>query len=100
MNPIVPGRVIAGAFGMTAFAVAIISGLAVNNPASDILYRALISMVTCYAIGLIIGIVGEYVIQEHMRQYREAEPIPDSQAAIEQFSGNSQPENGSEVIEV
>jgi hypothetical protein len=50
-----PANVIAGVFGLSAFLVAIIAGLAAGNPASDILAPALVSMIVLYLVGIWVG---------------------------------------------
>ncbi len=63
---------------MIAFAISVIAGLVVGNPAGDILWRSLVSMICCYTLGLLIGIICEHVVQEHLRRYRADRPAPDS----------------------
>lgn len=69
-------RVMAGCFAMSAFAVAIASGLGTGNPATMILGRALIAMMICYPVGLVIGVVCERVIAQHMADYQQQRPLP------------------------
>lgn len=78
VNPIVPHRIIAGVFGMAAFVVAILSGLWVDNPVTSILLRALAAMVLCYGLGLVVGWVCEFVVREHLTQYKQAHPVSES----------------------
>lgn len=60
------GRVIAGLFALSAFAVAIVAGLAAGNNAAQIMLRAIVAMVLCYPLGFLIGSVCEYVIDSHV----------------------------------
>jgi hypothetical protein len=60
-------RAVAGCFALAAFAVAVIAGLAGGNASSSILVRALIAMIVCYPVGLIIGLVCQHVIEDHVR---------------------------------
>lgn len=60
-------RVMAGSFGLTAFAVAVIAGLAAGNTASHILLQAIVSMLVCHVVGLILGGLAEHVVREHLR---------------------------------
>lgn len=55
--------------------MAIISGLASENPASRVLGAALVCMVACHLVGLGIGMVGERVVEGYLRQYRAARPV-------------------------
>lgn len=59
------GRVIASCFALAAFAVAIFAGLAGENPAAQILLRAVTAMFICYPVGLIVGLVCDNVIRSH-----------------------------------
>ena len=47
---------------MAAFAVAIVAGIAVANPAGIVLVRALIAMLICYPIGFIVGSICEHFL--------------------------------------
>lgn len=60
-----PRRIIAGCFALCAFALALLSGLSAEAPIVVILTRGLVSLVGCYIVGLLIGIVGERCIAEH-----------------------------------
>lgn len=59
-------KLVASCFAMTAFAVAIIAGLAAGNGPGAVLVRALLAMIGCYVIGLIIGMVCQSVLVQHM----------------------------------
>ena len=74
---IMTAKVIAGCFALSAFAVAILSGLTSDNTTAQILQRAVISMIVCYPVGLIVGIVCERVIVSHIREHERANPVPD-----------------------
>ena len=50
-------NVLAGCFSLTAFAVALIAGLAGDNAASNVLLRALIAMILAYPVGLVAGMI-------------------------------------------
>ena len=60
-------RAVAGCFALAAFAVAVVAGLAGGNTPSSILVRALMAMVVCYPVGLVIGLVCQRVIEEHVK---------------------------------
>ncbi|MFG0251729.1 MAG: hypothetical protein ACF8NJ_02510 [Phycisphaerales bacterium JB038] len=82
VNPIAPSRVIAGACGMAAFAVAVISGLWVDNPVASILSRALLSLALCYALGMLVGTICEHAVREHMVRYKAERPVPEADSAL------------------
>lgn len=72
------GRVIAGLFALAAFGVAVISGLASDNPASSVLSRALMAMFMSYPVGWIVGMICQHVIDDHLKIHKEANPALDS----------------------
>ncbi|MHC4769680.1 MAG: hypothetical protein ACYTEI_13350 [Planctomycetota bacterium] len=71
-------RAVAGCFSLAAFAVAVVAGLAGGNTPSSILLRALMAMVVCYPVGLVIGIVCQYVIEEHVKASPAANAVGQS----------------------
>lgn len=72
-----PTKVVAGVFGLAAFALAVVAGLGAGNPSTDVLLRALVSMAACYSIGLVLGMIGERTVDEHVREYIAARAVPD-----------------------
>ncbi len=70
-------RVMAGCFALSAFAVAIVAGMAGYGSAADILSRALIAMVLCYPVGMIAGMICERVVNERVAQHELDHPVPD-----------------------
>ena len=73
-------RAVAGCFALAAFAVAVVAGLAGGNAPSAILVRALIAMVVCYPMGLVIGLVCQHVIEEHVKARSGANVVPGQDA--------------------
>jgi hypothetical protein len=70
-------RAVAGCFALAAFAVAVVAGLAGGNTPSSILLRALMAMIVCYPIGLVIGLVCQHVIEEHVKTRSTATAVSD-----------------------
>jgi hypothetical protein len=68
---------IASIFALAAFAVAVVAGLAGDNATRTILTNAIVAMIVCNVVGLLIGAVLERTIDDHMKQYRAANVIPD-----------------------
>jgi predicted histidine transporter YuiF (NhaC family) len=66
--------------------VAVVAGLAGGNGATAILLRALIIMVICYPVGLLAGLVCQYVVDLHLRQQAEEAAA----AASEQSARNAE----------
>ena len=67
---------VSGACGLTGFAIAILAGLAADNPASVILTRALIAMVACYAVGVFIGLIASRAVREATAIHIAGNPAP------------------------
>ena len=74
---------IATAAGLSGFAVAVIAGLAVENPGQVVLGRALVSMMGCYVLGQILGSGAENVVRRRIEAYKSEHPAPDVMAVIE-----------------
>ena len=74
------GSVVAGCFAMAGFAVAVIAGLTSGNPTTSILIRALIAMVACYPVGLLIGVICQQVVKDHLDEPARANLVPDQAA--------------------
>ncbi len=70
-----PVRIIATSFAFIAFTIAMICGLAAQNPGSTIISRALVAMMVCYALGLGIGILGKRTVEEHVEEYKKKYPV-------------------------
>lgn len=75
MTQATPAKLAAGCCALGAFAVAIVAGLAADNPADLILTRAIVSMMVCYVVGAGIGAVGSRAIEEGVRAHREAHGV-------------------------
>jgi hypothetical protein len=59
--------VAAGCLGLSGFAVAMLAGVASNNPADIVLTRAILSLVACSPIGAGLGWVFEIIITKHQQ---------------------------------
>lgn len=62
-----PATTIAGCYALAAFAVAIISGLAADAPASEILANAILALMLCYFLGIIAAKVFRVILDEYQR---------------------------------
>jgi uncharacterized protein (DUF697 family) len=70
-----PAKLIASSLALTAFAVMIVAGLSVDNPAATTLTRALAAMAIAYAAGWAIGRVAEKALREEIEAYKTEHPI-------------------------
>jgi hypothetical protein len=75
VTPGVPAKVVASTTGLAAFTVAIVAGLAVDNPADQILSRALICMFVCNVVGLAIGLLAERTVVDAVNSYIQSRPV-------------------------
>lgn len=85
-----PTRLIGACMGLAGFALAIVAGLAADNPSSQILLHAILSMLGCQMVGLAIGAVAEHAVDERTAAHRAAHPIGaevDVEAAPEEDAG-------------
>ena len=64
--PVETGRVIASCFALAAFAVSVLTGLAENIDAAQILLRAVAAMIVCFPVGAIVGLTCDSVIRSHL----------------------------------
>ncbi len=62
--------------GLAAFAIAVVAGLAAENPGEVILFRAIISMFLCQILGIGVGIVIEHVTRASIEAHKLARPDP------------------------
>lgn len=70
--------------GLTGFAIACFAGMIAGNPANTVLIRSLICMFACYLLGSIVGAVGEWVVNQHLADYKAKNPIPEYQPEKEE----------------
>lgn len=69
MTPGVAAKVIGASSGLTAFAVAMVAGLAADNTAEAVLSRALIAMIVCNIVGWIAGLICERTVRAALDAY-------------------------------
>lgn len=70
-----PTRLIATSFALTAFAAAVLAGIVADNPASTVLWRALLAMVGCYVAGALIGAIASRALEDQIDRYKQAHPL-------------------------
>lgn len=69
-------RVLASSMALSAFAIACLAGMTSGNEANSTLVRALVSMAICYLAGTLLGMLAEWVVENHLREYKARNPIP------------------------
>ena len=78
-----PVRAIGACFAISAFAVAITSGLLSRSEAEDTLTTAIIAMFVCQPIGLAVGFALKYATFEKIEMHRETNPVPDAFESVQ-----------------
>jgi hypothetical protein len=69
--------VIGGCIGLCGFAVALLAGLSAGNALDVILSRALVALAGCVVLGLVVGLLGERAVRQHIAESRAAsQPRP------------------------
>jgi putative Mn2+ efflux pump MntP len=86
LNVGITTKLIATAFALCGFTVAVVSGLAAGNSAQRVLTTALISMIVCQIAGLLVGIVGERTVNDYVQTYKRDHPIPGAPRALAEDS--------------
>jgi hypothetical protein len=76
MQLISPVKVIAACAGLTGFAIAMLAGLAAENPADVILARAIAALVVCYVAGGVIGLAMDHAVRAGIEDYKAERPSP------------------------
>ena len=87
---------VSAACGLTGFAVAILGGLAADNPTSVILTRALIAMTACYAMGVFIGFLASRAVLDATAMHIIKNPAPDLEEVRRVARSGSAPATGDE----
>lgn len=78
------GRHTGGILGMLAFSVSIVVGLSAGNPVGVILSRAVWALCVFCVIGLLVGGVAQYVINDYgKRRYQEITTSPEDEVPAE-----------------
>lgn len=94
-----PSQVISAVFAMTTFIVALIAGLAADNPASVTLPRATFAMVLMYLVGGAVGLLTQRIVSDHADRYRvramsglktSGEPVEKSAHSTDSFPNSQQ----------
>ncbi len=87
-----PSKIYAAVLGLTAFAVAIATGLAVGADASATLRRAIVSMVVCYPVGALLGLIAGHAVREYLKNYRAEHLPPSMEDAVAMYASEEEVE--------
>lgn len=82
----IPSRLIATCFAIASFLAALCVGLAAGNDPVTILTRSILVLVACYLIALPIGALAHWAIRQHIEQYKQTYPIPETMDDLENAS--------------
>lgn len=93
-------KVIAAAFALCAFVIAIISGLAADNPGSQVILQAGITLLVCHLIGSCAAACFAHLVQEHTELYINQRAIPsiDMSSQDTQYMVDDQNNQGAESL--
>ena len=79
-------KTLASVLALSAFLTAIVAGGFAGNPAPHVLKIAIISMIVCYIVGVLVGMVSEHAVTEYLTEYRRASPVPDIASELDRGS--------------
>jgi hypothetical protein len=77
-----PAKAVACCFSLSAFSIAIISGLGAGRTAASILVTALAALFVCHLLGAIAAAVIEAALREHLNRHRALRPIPSGDPSV------------------
>lgn len=80
---IMPAKQITSIFCLVAFVIALLVGIAVDNPLETILWNALRAGAVCYVVGAIFSTIAVKVVNDHIETLKEQNPIPDPNLPLE-----------------
>lgn len=80
-----PIKLFAAVLALTAFAVALIAGLASGADSASTLKRAMVSMLVCYAVGAALGVIAGHAISEYLRGYAAERPAMSMDEAMASY---------------
>ena len=75
-----PNR-IAATTSLIAFALCLVMGMLAENPFATILLRALAAMVVTLIVGMILGAMGQKMIEENLKNAEKSSENPESKSA-------------------
>jgi len=75
-----PNR-IAATTSLIAFALCLVIGMLAENPFSTILLRALAAMVVTLVVGMVLGAMGQKMIEDNLKSAEKSSEIPESKSA-------------------
>lgn len=81
---------IATSFALISFATAIVVGFYVGNDLYTVVGRAAVIMFGCYLVGLGIGRVAQWAVDDHIERYQHDNPIP---TEADDAAGRTTPES-------
>jgi len=71
----IPAKIIATCFALVTFVAALVLGVAVDNPAGTVIFKALVAMLLCWGVGYAVGLVAQHVVDLNIQRYKKIHPI-------------------------
>lgn len=66
---------------LVAFALCLVMGISAENPFGTVILRALGAMVVTLIVGMVLGAMGQKMIDENLRSMEKNKEIPESKSA-------------------
>lgn len=93
-------KVIGACFALSAFAVAVISGMTSGQDPVQVLVRSLLVLVICYPVGYVAGVICHRVVEDHLQQAEAAAGVEDVHVNLDAASSESGMDAGSDSEEI
>ncbi len=94
MEPGAATKLIATLCGLAGFCVACLAGLSASNRATLVLWQSVMSLTVCYAVGSVLGAIGESTVRAHIKQLESASTLRESAQETESSIAKT-PQNAS-----
>src|SRR3954464_11450767 len=78
---------LAGAMSLLAFAVCLVAGIEADNPPAGILSKALVAMAGTFVVALVVGAMGQKMLDEHLAAEQKKAAAAEAAAATGTASG-------------
>jgi hypothetical protein len=85
-----PSKLFGAVLGLTAFAIAVIAGLASGVDAASIMKRGIVAMLACYGVGAALGAVAGHAIREYLEDYERTHQPADLAAAMAMYDDGAE----------
>ncbi|WP_432799476.1 hypothetical protein [Poriferisphaera sp. WC338] len=101
---IIPSKVIASCFALTAFAATVIAGIFAGNDLFTVIPRSTLIMLGCWVLGRGIGFLMQQTVTDYIQRYKKQHPLPELEPTEQEniievtSDSNPQPEMSLEQV--